>query len=81
MIRYVEEIPRYEKDDMLETKGPMNYRHYPLKATNPRCLLCEHSVMRYWTGRYGQYKSTLCTPGKVLVCIQGFIQPEEMELP
>lgn len=70
----------------IESNEPIEAGEYPERPlVDERCKECPNSEMRYWTFRMNgskhrdRFKSIICHAGKVPICRNGFIQPEEFE--
>lgn len=70
----------------IESKHPIGYSEEEYEERpllDPLCKKCDHSQMRYYNFHMGNYKdkfkSNICIAGKVTICKNGFIRPEEFE--
>ena len=54
--------------------------NYPEKCVDDECRNCINAERFFFKSSYNQYQTTFCKPGKVHVCIEGFIHPKEMRL-
>lgn len=70
---------RMERHSMMRIKVS-NPEDYPDISINKRCSKCEHGQLTYFDSDSWKGKSYICKEAKVLVCISGFIKPEEFEL-